>query len=363
MENYYKILQVADFAEIEVIKASYRALCKKYHPDMNSNPDPEKIIKINEAYDILSDEEKKKEYDALLKSYLNQHDSGKRSETNKETNTGYEAEHAQHNMSGIQTIFVTAMVSIIGLIISFIVMGIVPMDGSWSFILYMFYGIIMGKIVRKAGGQYTKVADIKVEEGTNKITDVEPQGNIDILKGSELTLASEIANPPYDDGTPLVLADNAVITNEGTLYVNNTTTTKDFINEVGTVKVESDEILYYVDQYIQGGIANGTVEKVQSSDPNEALALKVKSTFDTYAAAIKAVTLDAVVNDLNSKGPELFNHLPSSGEPWSSAAFYMALSDWMEAVTGTALAESGTPTEISVHMLTLFQSQSGIMLF
>lgn len=156
MENYYKILQVADFAEIEVIKASYRALCKKYHPDMNSNPDPEKIIKINEAYDILSDEEKKKEYDALLKSYLNQHDSGKRSETNKETNTGYEAEQAQHKMSGIHTIFVTAMVSIIGLIISFIVMGIVPMDGSWSFILYMFYGIIMGKIVRKAGGAASK---------------------------------------------------------------------------------------------------------------------------------------------------------------------------------------------------------------
>lgn len=59
MENYYKILQVADFAETEVIKASYRALCKKYHPDMNSNPDPEKMIRINEAYDILSDEEKK----------------------------------------------------------------------------------------------------------------------------------------------------------------------------------------------------------------------------------------------------------------------------------------------------------------
>ena len=217
-------------------------------------------------------------------------------------------------------------------------------------------------IVRKAGGKYSKVADIKVEEGTNKITDVVPQGNIDILKGSELTLASEIAIPLVDDGTPLVLADDAVINNEGTLYVNNTTTTKDFINEVGTVKVESDEILYYVDQYIQGGIANGTVEKVQSSDPNEALALKVKSTFDTYAAAIKAVTLDAVVNDLNSKGSDLFDHLPGSAEPWSSAAFYMALSDWMEAVTGTGLAESGTPTMISVQMLTLFQSQSGITL-
>ena len=74
MENYYKILQVADFAETEVIKASYRALCKKYHPDMNSNPDPEKMIRINEAYDILSDEEKKKEYDNLLKDYLKKND-------------------------------------------------------------------------------------------------------------------------------------------------------------------------------------------------------------------------------------------------------------------------------------------------
>lgn len=217
-------------------------------------------------------------------------------------------------------------------------------------------------IVRKAGGQYTKVADIKVEEGTNKITDVVPQGNIDILKGSELTLASEIAIPLVDDGTPLVLADDAVINNEGTLYVNNTTTTKDFINEVGTVKVESDEILYYVDRYIQGGIADGTVEKVQSSDPNAALAQEVKFTFDTYAAAISAVSLVDVVNDLNSKGSSLFDHLPGSDEPWSSAAFYMALSDWMEAVTGEGLAVSGTPTMISVQMLTLFQSQSGITL-
>lgn len=217
-------------------------------------------------------------------------------------------------------------------------------------------------IVRKAGGNYRKVADIKVEEGTNKITDVEPQGNIDILKGSELTLASEIANPPYDDGTPLVLADDAVINNAGTLYVNNTTTTKDFINEFGKVKVESDEKLIYVDKYIQGGIAEGTVEKLQSSDPNAALAQKVETTFDAYAAAISAVTLDDVVDDLNTKGPSLFDHLPGSAEPWSSAAFYMALSAWMEAVTGTGLAESGTPTTISVQMLTLFQSQSGIIL-
>ena len=217
-------------------------------------------------------------------------------------------------------------------------------------------------IVRKAGGNYAKVANITVEEGANTITDVEPQGNIDILKGSELTLASEIAIPLYDDGTPLQLADDAVINNEGTLYVNNTTTTKDFINEFGRVKVESDEKLFYVDRYIQGGIADGTVEKVQSSDPNAVLAQNVKDTFESYAVAIDATSLGDVVNDLNNKGSVLFAHLPGSGEPWASATFYMALSDWMKAVTGAGLAESGTPTEISVQMLTLFQSQSGITL-
>lgn len=156
MENYYKILQVADFAETEVIKASYRALCKKYHPDMNSNPDPEKMIRINEAYDILSDEEKKKEYDTLLKDYLNKNDFEEKNEENRKVEPEEKQEQTRYKTSGIHTLFVMVISGIIGVIVSFVIMGIVPMDGSWSFALYMIYGIIMGKIVSKFAGAASK---------------------------------------------------------------------------------------------------------------------------------------------------------------------------------------------------------------
>lgn len=65
--NYYDILEVQPSASEEVIKMAYKALVKKYHPD-NYIGDPkeaEKIMRqINEAYDILSDREKRAQYDA-----------------------------------------------------------------------------------------------------------------------------------------------------------------------------------------------------------------------------------------------------------------------------------------------------------
>lgn len=71
MENYYEILHVANFAEIEVVKASYKAMTKLYHPDMNKNVDQNVMIKINLAYEIIGNIEKKKVYDIELKKYLN----------------------------------------------------------------------------------------------------------------------------------------------------------------------------------------------------------------------------------------------------------------------------------------------------
>ena len=58
MVNYFEVLNVSENAEPEVIKASYRALCKKYHPDNQSGhsaQDDEKMQLINEAYQVLSD--------------------------------------------------------------------------------------------------------------------------------------------------------------------------------------------------------------------------------------------------------------------------------------------------------------------
>ena len=61
-KNYYDILGVNKNASQEDIKKAYRNLSKKYHPDKNGGDDS-KFKEINEAYDTLGDETKRREYD------------------------------------------------------------------------------------------------------------------------------------------------------------------------------------------------------------------------------------------------------------------------------------------------------------
>lgn len=71
-QNYYDILEVNKNASPEIIEKAYKTLVKKYHPDLQENDlkikYEEKIKKINEAYSILSDFEKRKNYDLFLKN-------------------------------------------------------------------------------------------------------------------------------------------------------------------------------------------------------------------------------------------------------------------------------------------------------
>jgi molecular chaperone DnaJ len=67
MKDYYKILEVEENASEEEIKKSYRTLSKKYHPDVN--PDgSEKFKEILDAYNTLSNKNKRNEYDFFRKN-------------------------------------------------------------------------------------------------------------------------------------------------------------------------------------------------------------------------------------------------------------------------------------------------------
>ena len=65
-KDYYKILGVERDATEAKIKSAYRKLARQYHPDVNKSPDAvNKFKDINEAYEVLSDKEKKNRYDSL----------------------------------------------------------------------------------------------------------------------------------------------------------------------------------------------------------------------------------------------------------------------------------------------------------
>lgn len=110
MKNYYSVLEVNETASTDVIKACYKALIKKYHPDNNRINDEfynKKLAEINEAFEILSDESKRKTYDELLKS--NRQNANKsntnynyQSTENKSNDYGNKAHTYDYNYSDVK---------------------------------------------------------------------------------------------------------------------------------------------------------------------------------------------------------------------------------------------------------------------
>ena len=94
MANYYEILEVSEKASKEVIEKAYRVLAKKYHPD--GKPQEEKakaeqmMKQINEAYDVLSNEEKRRKYDSDLQWQKQQEEDRKTQEAQRKMQETYE---------------------------------------------------------------------------------------------------------------------------------------------------------------------------------------------------------------------------------------------------------------------------------
>jgi len=65
MTDYYEVLGVSKDADEKEIRKAYRSLSLKYHPDRNQDPDANEMFqKINEANEILSDPQKREQYDS-----------------------------------------------------------------------------------------------------------------------------------------------------------------------------------------------------------------------------------------------------------------------------------------------------------
>jgi hypothetical protein len=67
MKDYYAILRLSRTATSHDVKVAYRKLVQQFHPDVNPDPLAHELIKeINEAYEVLGDDDKRRGYDFLL---------------------------------------------------------------------------------------------------------------------------------------------------------------------------------------------------------------------------------------------------------------------------------------------------------
>jgi molecular chaperone DnaJ len=70
--DYYEVLGVSRTAETVELKAAFRQKAREFHPDVNKSPDAEEKFKeVNEAFAVLSDEEKRAAYDRYGHEGLN----------------------------------------------------------------------------------------------------------------------------------------------------------------------------------------------------------------------------------------------------------------------------------------------------
>lgn len=106
MKDYYDILEINENASVEVIKAAYKALARIYHPDNGKFPASvceNKMREINEAFDVLSNETKKKEYDLKRNATKQSSFGDSRKSSNAQTSQNYSTNNNQNAYREKQT--------------------------------------------------------------------------------------------------------------------------------------------------------------------------------------------------------------------------------------------------------------------
>ncbi|NJL89587.1 MAG: DnaJ domain-containing protein [Coleofasciculaceae cyanobacterium SM2_1_6] len=108
MSNHYHTLQISSHASAAEIKKAYRHLVKKFHPDSQSTTaDHEQIVKINAAYEVLGDDQRRQRYDRELATpafdpefepeFTPQHS---RSRSDRQARTAQAQQHQRYRATG-----------------------------------------------------------------------------------------------------------------------------------------------------------------------------------------------------------------------------------------------------------------------
>ena len=66
--DYYVVLGIAEDADEETIRSAFRALARRYHPDVGAGSSPAQFQRAREAYETLVDPERRRQYDCQLRA-------------------------------------------------------------------------------------------------------------------------------------------------------------------------------------------------------------------------------------------------------------------------------------------------------
>lgn len=116
-KTLYEILEVSENASPEIIEKAYKTLAKKYHPDLQEEANKSKaesmMKKINEAYDVLGNEEKRKAYNAELEAKREQEELEKQSTQGfqRYNNTTYNGNMQYQNGNYVNNVYNNASYS------------------------------------------------------------------------------------------------------------------------------------------------------------------------------------------------------------------------------------------------------------
>lgn len=112
MKDYYKILGVSENVDKDELKKAFRQLAKKYHPDRNQNDESakNKFQEVNEAYNILSNENSRREYDEKRAAFNNRKENKdfgnvNKSSSKKENKSGFSVGNKEEAMADLNNYF------------------------------------------------------------------------------------------------------------------------------------------------------------------------------------------------------------------------------------------------------------------